>query len=192
MKNSDFKETDPTTKEPLPNTVYSRVKTDVLVDYIQVAEVPKAEEQMVTSSETIEQAPVEDTTPTETPSETTTSDTSNQQEVMAQHFDLVHFEYDKYNVSNEFRQMLTDALNKYDNTGELKILIEGHADERGSNEYNLNLGEKRARAVKDVLVGMGVPAENINTISYGEENPVDYGKSEAAYSKNRRAVVIVK
>jgi peptidoglycan-associated lipoprotein len=68
----------------------------------------------------------------------------------------------------------------------VKIQIEGHCDERGSNEYNLALGEKRARAIQDALVAEGVAASSVTTISYGEERPAVEGQDEAAFSKNRR------
>jgi peptidoglycan-associated lipoprotein len=70
----------------------------------------------------------------------------------------------------------------------MTFVIAGHADERGSNEYNLALGERRAYAVKRYLISLGFYEENIRIISYGEEKPVDTGHSEAAWSKNRRSV----
>ncbi len=67
------------------------------------------------------------------------------------------------------------------------MTIEGHADERGTSEYNLALGEKRAQAVKDYLVGLGVSASRLSTISYGEERPLDPGHNELSWVLNRRA-----
>ena len=66
-------------------------------------------------------------------------------------------------------------------------MIEGHCDERGTEEYNLGLGDKRANAARDFLVSLGVPADRIQTISYGEERPFDPGHAEEAWAKNRRA-----
>ncbi|HTK72479.1 MAG TPA: OmpA family protein, partial [Croceibacterium sp.] len=68
---------------------------------------------------------------------------------------------------------------------------EGHCDERGTREYNLALGERRANAAKDYLVSLGVPAARLTTISYGKERPVALGSNEAAWAQNRRAVTIV-
>jgi len=66
-------------------------------------------------------------------------------------------------------------------------VVEGHCDERGTQEYNMALGERRALAVRDYLINLGVPGQNLLTISYGEERPVDPGHNEAAWAKNRRA-----
>ncbi|MAM44068.1 MAG: hypothetical protein CMF93_07115 [Candidatus Marinimicrobia bacterium] len=72
-----------------------------------------------------------------------------------------------------------------------KVRIEGHCDERGTREYNLALGEKRANAVSELLQVNGVSSNSITTVSYGEEKPVAYGSNESSWSKNRRAVVKV-
>ena len=69
----------------------------------------------------------------------------------------------------------------------VRILIEGHCDERGTAAYNLALGERRADTAKEFLVNLGIPADRVTTISYGEEKPVDPGQNEEAWAKNRRA-----
>ena len=74
---------------------------------------------------------------------------------------------------------------------EYSILIEGHADEQGTREYNLALGARRANAVRDYLVSRGVPASRLSTISYGKERPVEICSTEACYQVNRRAVTVV-
>ena len=79
-------------------------------------------------------------------------------------------------------------LQKYPNYA---ITVEGHADERGTREYNLALGERRANAAKNFLVSIGVPADRIRTVSYGKERPVALGSNEAAWAQNRRAVSVV-
>jgi peptidoglycan-associated lipoprotein len=71
------------------------------------------------------------------------------------------------------------------------VTIEGHCDERGTREYNLALGERRANAVKNVLVALGIPAQRISTISYGKERPAVVGSTEAAWAQNRRGVTVV-
>ena len=73
----------------------------------------------------------------------------------------------------------------------LKIVIEGHCDERGPREYNLGLGERRANAVKKFLISAGIDADRISTISYGKERPAVMGSDESAWSKNRRAVTVI-
>lgn len=98
----------------------------------------------------------------------------------------IYFDFDAANLSERARTSLTknaDYLKKNPNT---KISIEGNCDERGSMEYNLALGEKRAKAAEKYLVTMGVAADRISTISYGKEKPADAGHDEAAWAKNRR------
>jgi len=100
----------------------------------------------------------------------------------------IYFDFDSYSVNaseSEKLKKLANAL-KAANASAVKIQIEGHCDERGSNEYNLALGEKRARAIQDALTAEGVAAGAVSTISYGEERPAAEGHDEAAYSKNRR------
>jgi len=99
----------------------------------------------------------------------------------------IHFDFDRYDLKPEAREILTEKsyfLKKYPS---VKILIEGHCDERGTNEYNLALGERRADSAKQYLVNMGISASRISAISYGEERPMDPGHSEEAWAKNRRA-----
>jgi len=99
----------------------------------------------------------------------------------------IYFEYDKYSLKSDAKDALSkNAATLGAHTG-VTVVIEGHCDERGTVEYNLALGEKRARAARDYLVDLGIQADRIRTISYGEERPVDPGHSESAWSKNRRA-----
>jgi len=103
----------------------------------------------------------------------------------------VHFDFDKYAVRAEDR----DALNRYakwfQDNRRYDVLIEGHCDEVGTEEYNLALGERRADAVRRYLVDLGVAAERIRTVSYGEAYPLDPAQTEEAYAKNRRAHFVV-
>ena len=101
-------------------------------------------------------------------------------------FNTIYFDFDKSVLSRKAIQELNEMgawLLKNPNT---KIRVEGNCDERGSDEYNLALGERRAKSVKNFLVNLGVAAENIITISYGEENPADPEHNEMAWAKNRR------
>jgi peptidoglycan-associated lipoprotein len=102
--------------------------------------------------------------------------------------ETIYFDFDSFTVkASEADKLRKIAAVLKANTGApIKLQVEGHCDERGSNEYNLALGEKRARAIQDVLASQGVPAGNLTTISYGEERPAVEGQDEAAHSKNRR------
>ena len=105
--------------------------------------------------------------------------------------DRIFFDYDKSDIKAEGRQVLqrqADWLKKYSN---VTVTVEGHCDERGTREYNLALGERRATAVKKMLVALGVPANRVSTISYGKERPAVVGSNEAAYAQNRRGVTVV-
>lgn len=102
-----------------------------------------------------------------------------------------HFEFDKYNLTDEARMILVRNAEILHRLPGCKIQIEGHCDERGTKEYNLALGERRASSVKDYLVFLGISEEYISTISYGEEMPVDPGHDEKAWAKNRRAHFII-
>lgn len=104
----------------------------------------------------------------------------------------VYFDFDKSELKPEARDRLqqnAEVIMEYD---QWQILVEGHTDERGSTEYNLALGERRANAVKEYYVNYGVDASRIEIISYGEERPAVEGTGEAVWSQNRRAVTKVK
>ena len=103
---------------------------------------------------------------------------------------IVYFGLDKYDVSSEFAQMLDAHAAFLRSNPSYKVTVEGHADERGTPEYNIALGERRATAVKMYLQGKGVSADQISIVSYGKEKPAVLGHDEAAYSKNRRAVLV--
>ena len=95
-------------------------------------------------------------------------------------------------IRNDAKNALTNNGKFLESHGSSAVVIEGHCDERGSVEYNLALGERRARAAKDFLVSYGVPATRLTTISYGKERPFDSGHDEGAWAKNRRAHFISK
>jgi peptidoglycan-associated lipoprotein len=99
----------------------------------------------------------------------------------------VYFDFDRYDLKPEARQILDSNAEFLAANPAIRVLIEGHCDERGTTEYNLHLGQRRADAVREYLVSKGVPAERLETISYGEERPMDPGRSEASWAKNRRA-----
>ncbi len=102
---------------------------------------------------------------------------------------VVYFAFDQYSVSGQYQGMIEANADFLKDNGNREVVIEGHTDERGSREYNIALGEKRANAVRDVLLSYGVSSSQIDTVSYGEERPAVEGSGEAAWSKNRRAVI---
>ena len=116
----------------------------------------------------------------------------SQEDLVVNVGDRVFFGFDKYNLNADARAVLEKQaawLNKY---RVVTINVEGHCDERGTREYNLALGERRANSVKDYLVALGVAADRVRTISYGKERPVALGSNESAWRQNRRSVTVIK
>ncbi|MDE2029879.1 MAG: peptidoglycan-associated lipoprotein Pal [Alphaproteobacteria bacterium] len=105
--------------------------------------------------------------------------------------DRVFFAFDKSDLSSAAQATLDRQATWLKKYPDVKALIEGNCDERGTREYNLALGQRRATAVKNYLVAAGIPAGRISTISYGKERPAVVGHNEAAWAQNRRAVTVV-
>ncbi|MEW6440316.1 MAG: peptidoglycan-associated lipoprotein Pal [bacterium] len=103
----------------------------------------------------------------------------------------VFFDFDKYNIRTDARDTLRMDYEVLQTVPDASIQIEGHCDERGTSEYNLALGQRRADAAKDYLVGLGMSGGKISTISYGKERPIDPGHDEAAWAQNRRAHIAI-
>ncbi len=103
----------------------------------------------------------------------------------------IHFDFDRYTIRPEDRELLIKNAEWLRRNPGVKVWIEGHADERGSSEYNIALGEKRARSVKKFLVDLGISPDRLSTITYGEERPVDPRHNEQAWAKNRRAEFVI-
>ncbi|HEY8573091.1 peptidoglycan-associated lipoprotein Pal [Phenylobacterium sp.] len=101
--------------------------------------------------------------------------------------DRVFFDYDSYEIRADAQPILEAQSQWLRRYPAVRVRIEGNADERGTREYNLALGARRANAVRDFLVGRGVTSDRISTISYGKERPIDTGPSEEAHAKNRNA-----
>ncbi len=115
----------------------------------------------------------------------------SQQDLAATAGDRIFFAFDSSEITPEAQLVLqrqAEWLKRYSN---VTVTIEGHTDERGTREYNLALGERRAQAARNVLVALGIPASRISTISYGKERPAVPGSTEEAYAQNRRAVTVV-
>jgi len=106
--------------------------------------------------------------------------------------DRVFFDFDKYNLKPQARQVLERQAAWLKRYPSVVVSIEGHCDERGTREYNLALGERRANSSKNYLVALGVNPNRIRTISYGKERPAVAGSNDAAWAQNRRAVTAVR
>jgi peptidoglycan-associated lipoprotein len=100
---------------------------------------------------------------------------------------MIHFDFDRYFIRDDAKPVLEKNATWLKKWNSVQVLIEGHCDERGTEEYNLALGEKRAKSTFDYLVSLGVSPDRIKTISYGKSQPLDPGHNEAAWAKNRRA-----
>ena len=105
--------------------------------------------------------------------------------------DDIRFDYDRAELSDEARATLEKHGLWLQNHRTARVTIEGHCDERGTVDYNLALGDKRARAVRDYLASLGVAGERMHTVSFGKERPLDPGGNDQAFAKNRRAHFVV-
>ena len=105
--------------------------------------------------------------------------------------DRVFFAFDRYDLNGQSREQLAKWVGFLKQYPQDNLVIEGHADERGTREYNLALGERRANSIKDYLVAQGVQASRLKVISYGKERPAVLGSNEAAWAQNRRGVGVI-
>ena len=105
--------------------------------------------------------------------------------------DRIYFDYDQFNIDAEDMAALQSQAAWLTRSSDVRVTLEGHADERGTRDYNIALGERRANAAKNYLVSLGVDPGRIDVISYGKERPAVLGSNEAAYAQNRRAVTVV-
>jgi peptidoglycan-associated lipoprotein len=104
----------------------------------------------------------------------------------------IYFDYDKSSIRPDAREILKANAEIFNKNGNAAIVVEGHCDERGTAEYNMALGERRAQETKQYLVNLGINASRIETISYGEERPLDNRSIEEAWAQNRRAQFLLK
>ncbi|MGF1737574.1 peptidoglycan-associated lipoprotein Pal [Photobacterium satsumensis] len=102
----------------------------------------------------------------------------------------IYFKFDNAEIQPDYQDMLTAHAEYLRDNAEVIVIVEGHADERGTPEYNIALGERRANAVAKYLQALGVSASQISIVSYGEEKPLVLGHTEADYAKNRRSVLV--
>ena len=135
------------------------------------------------------QTPVVDTTPVDNgPICCNPADLTNSESLLSQR--VVYFDYDMATIRSEFREMLALHARYLSENPGARMTLEGHADERGSREYNLALGEKRGNAVANLLRAQGANANQINVVIYGEERPEATCSSESCWAQNRRAVIV--
>ncbi len=105
--------------------------------------------------------------------------------------DRILFGYNAFQLSDDAKKILSTQVEWLKSDNSINVTIEGHCDERGTREYNIALGEKRANSVRTYLVSNGIDASRIKTVSYGKERPAFFGASEDAMAKNRRAVTVI-
>jgi peptidoglycan-associated lipoprotein len=105
--------------------------------------------------------------------------------------EMVYFAFDDSSLDQQAQEVLREKAVWLRDNPDASVIIEGHTDERGTNAYNLALGERRAESVKNFLVNLGVDASRLTTISYGEERPIAFGQTEAAWAQNRRVAFVL-
>ena len=115
----------------------------------------------------------------------------SQEDLIVNVGDRVFFGYDSSDLDSDALELLQDQVAWLKQHSNVSVSIEGHCDERGTREYNLALGEKRAQAVKNYLIGLGINPDRVSTISYGKERPAVVGSNDGAWAQNRRSVTTV-
>ena len=115
----------------------------------------------------------------------------SQEDLIVNVGDRVFFGYDSSDLDSDALELLQDQVAWLKQNSDVSVTIEGHCDERGTREYNLALGEKRAQAVKNYLIGLGINPDRVSTISYGKERPAVVGSNDGAWAQNRRSVTLV-
>ena len=115
----------------------------------------------------------------------------SQEDLIVNVGDRVFFNYDSAELDTDAQELLQDQVAWLKQYSNVSVIIEGHCDERGTREYNLALGEKRAQSVKNYLISLGISADRVSTISYGKERPAVVGSNDGAWAQNRRSVTIV-
>jgi peptidoglycan-associated lipoprotein len=103
----------------------------------------------------------------------------------------IHFGFDSFVLSDQAQQILNHKADYLRTNSGVTVTVEGHCDERGTDAYNIALGERRAESVKNFLVDLGISTNRLNTVSYGEERPIAMGQDEASWAKNRRAQFVI-
>ena len=115
----------------------------------------------------------------------------SQEDLIVNVGDRVFFNYDSSELDSDAQELLQDQVAWLKQYSDVSVIIEGHCDERGTREYNLALGEKRAQSVKNYLISLGISSDRVSTISYGKERPAVIGSNDGAWAQNRRSVTLV-
>ncbi len=115
----------------------------------------------------------------------------SQEDLIVNVGDRVFFNYDSSELDADALELLQDQVAWLKQYSDVAVIIEGHCDERGTREYNLALGEKRAQSVKNYLISLGISSNRVSTISYGKERPAVIGSNDGAWAQNRRSVTII-
>ena len=127
----------------------------------------------------------------ETSPETASITPGSQEDLIVNVGDRVFFNYDSSDLDSDAQELLQDQVAWLKQYSDVSVIVEGHCDERGTREYNLALGEKRAQSVQNYLISLGISSDRISTISYGKERPAVVGSNDGAWAQNRRSVTIV-
>ena len=130
-------------------------------------------------------------TETSPESSSTSIERGSQEDLIVNVGDRVFFNYDSSELDSDAQELLQDQVAWLKQYSYVSVIIEGHCDERGTREYNLALGEKRAQSVKNYLISLGISSDRVSTISYGKERPAVVGSNDGAWAQNRRSVTIV-
>jgi len=133
----------------------------------------------------------EEGTITETSPESASITPGSQEDLIVNVGDRVFFNYDSSDLDSDAQELLQDQVAWLKQYSDVSVIVEGHCDERGTREYNLALGEKRAQSVKNYLISLGISSDRISTISYGKERPAVVGSNDGAWAQNRRSVTLV-
>lgn len=136
--------------------------------------------------------PIENTTPEPVETQPQSLPKPQEKPTVPLSLNTVYFDYDQSELRGDTYRALEDNLVVLKAYPEVNILLEGHCDERGTVEYNLALGDRRANAVRSFLLSRGIIGNRIQTVSYGKERPLDTGQTEAAYAKNRRVEFVIR
>ena len=112
----------------------------------------------------------------------------SQEDLIVNVGDRVFFNYDSSELDSDAQELLQDQVAWLKQYSNVSIIVEGHCDERGTREYNLALGEKRAQSVKNYIISLGISSDRLSTISYGKERPAVIGSNDGAWAQNRRSV----
>jgi peptidoglycan-associated lipoprotein len=142
------------------------------------------------SKPTVKDETIQEKTVKEAPA-TVREDTTTAASQGIESLENIYFDFDSYVLSEKSREVLTRNAEAMKKNSSINVQVAGHCDERGSDEYNLALGEKRAKSAVNYMATLGVPASRLSIISYGKEKPADPGHDEAAWSKNRRDEFII-